>query len=96
MACVMLKPKTKDLVGEALIYERANGVVYAKFRDEPKKSIYPGRWIIGGDAEGVARAQGYLGYDSWRELFALADTHPTLRKQLDKTLDLYYIIKDGD
>jgi len=89
----MLKPKKEDLVGEALIYERAEGVVYARFRDEPKKSIYPGRWIIGGDAEGVARAQGYLGYDSWKELLALTDTQHTLRKERDKTLNLYYIVK---
>lgn len=89
-------PAPEVLANEALIYERANGVLYAKFRDEPKKSLYAGRWIIGGDADGVAKAQGYLSYDKWKELFSLADRHPTLRKQLDKTLDLYYILKDGE
>tara|TARA_B110000503_G_C7001439_1_gene351716 strand:+ start:564 stop:863 length:300 start_codon:yes stop_codon:yes gene_type:complete len=88
-------PKKEDQIGEALIYERANGVVYARFRDKPKSEIYPGRWIIGGTSEGVAQAQGYLSYDSWKELFILADIHPTLRKQLDNTLNLYYIVKDG-
>lgn len=89
-------PGKEELVGESLIYENANGVTYARFRDEPKKSLYAGRWIIGGEAEAVARAQGYLGYDSWKEMFSLADRYPTLRKQLDKTLDLYYIIRDGE
>lgn len=89
-------PGKEVLAGEALIYEQANGVTYARFRDEPKKSFYAGRWIIGGNPESVARAQGYLGYDSWKELFSLADKHPTLRKQLDKTIDLYYILKDGE
>ena len=92
----MLRPKNEDIAGESLIYENADGVIYARFRDEPKRTLYPGRWIIGGDPDGVARSQGYLSYDSWRELFKLADKNPTLRKQLDKTLDLYYIIKDGD
>lgn len=96
MIIVIERPNNEDLVGESLIYENANGVTFARFRDEPKKSLYAGRWIIGGEPEGVARAQGYLGYDSWKEMFKLADKHPTLRKQLDKTLDLYYIIRDGE
>lgn len=89
-------PKKEDLVGEALIYETTDGVVYARFRDAPKKEIYPGRWIIGGDADSIARVNGYLGYDDWKMLFSLADKNTILRKQLDKTLDLYYIIKSGE
>jgi len=50
----------------------------------------------GDQPDSVAKAQGYLGYDSWKELFILADAHPTLRKQLDKTLNLYYIVKSGE
>lgn len=92
---IIERPDVEELAGEPLIYEQASGVTYARFRDEPKKSFYAGRWIIGGEPESVAMAKGYLGYDSWKELFSLADTHPTLRKQLDKTLNLYYIIKDG-
>ena len=89
-------PNKTELAHEALIYERANGVVYARFRDEPKKNIYNGRWVIGGDPEAVNEALGIVSYDHWKELFALADSYPTLRKQLDKTLNLYYIIKDGE
>jgi hypothetical protein len=89
-------PDKSELACEALIYENANGVVYARFRDEPKKTKYNGRWIIGGELEAVNEALGIVSYDQWKELFALADSYPTLRKQLDKTLNLYYIIKDGE
>ena len=37
------------LPNEALIYERANGVVFARYRDPPHNKIP--RWIIGGDPE---------------------------------------------
>jgi len=89
------RPDTTELIGEFLIYEHVGKVVYARFRDEPKKTLYAGRWIVGGDADAVAQSQGYLGYDQWKELFTLADSNPTLRKQLDKTLDIYYLIKNG-
>ena len=32
--------------GEALIYERADGVVYARYRDAPHNKIP--RWVVGG------------------------------------------------
>ena len=80
--------------GLALIYERANGVVYARYRDHPHNKVP--RWIIGGDPDALAKENGYMGYDDWKQLFKLADEYPTLKKQLDKVLDLYYIIKDGD
>ena len=41
--------------GQALIYERVDSVVYARYRDAPHNKIP--RWIIGGDAEGVERAK---------------------------------------
>lgn len=79
--------------GEALIYERANGILYAKYRDVPHNKIP--RWIVGGDPNSIAKAQGkLLTHQSWNELVELAQKNPTLKKQLDKTLDLYYIIKD--
>ena len=82
--------KTDKLIpGQPLIYERANGVVYARYRDIPDIP----RWIIGGDPEAVAEASGIVSYDQWKELFVLADEYPTLRKHLDKLLNLYYIIR---
>ena len=83
----------KLLPGEALIYERTDGVVYARYRDPPHNTIP--RWIVGGDPAGVARAQGeLLNYGEWVKLCNLAKEHPTLKKQLDKLVTTYYIIKD--
>ncbi len=59
----------KLIPGQELIYERADGVVYARYRDKPEIE----RWIIGGDPGGVARAQGkLLDYGEWQNLCELA------------------------
>ena len=77
--------------GEALIYERANGVVYARYRDIPDVP----RWVVGGDPGAVARAQGeLLDYSEWKQLCEMSQQNPTLKKQLDKLVTIYYIIKD--
>ena len=85
----MLRPKKEDLAGESLIYEKANGITYARFRDTPKKNIYPGRWEIGRDHKAPL-----MDYAEWNHLLDIAETSPTLKIQLDKLLNLYYIIKD--
>ena len=78
--------------GEPLIYERADGVVYARYRDRPDIE----RWIIGGDPNAVARAKGQLlHWGEWEDLQSLAQENPALKEQLDKTITLYYLIKDG-
>lgn len=84
-----------DLIpGQALIYERANGVVYARYRDPPYNKY--DRWIIGGDPEAVSRAEGNLfSYSEWNDMMRLALTNPILKKQMQKLLDLYYIVKDN-
>lgn len=83
----------KLIPDQALIYEQADGVVYARYRDPPYNS--QPRWIVGGDPAGVARAQGeLLDYGEWKNLCEVAQKHPTLKKQLDKIVQLYYIIKD--
>lgn len=80
---------------EALIYERANGVVYARYRDPPHNK--KPRWIVGGDPGAVAREQGdWLNWNEWQQLCAMAEEYPTVKKQLDKLIELYYIIKDGE
>jgi len=82
---------TALIENEPLIYERADGVVYARYRDRPEIP----RWIIGGDPDGVARAKGeVLSIQGWKDLCDLAGKYPTLKMQLDKTIELYYIIKD--
>ena len=84
---------TKMIPGEALIYERADGVVYARYRDPPHNTI--ARWIIGGDPAGVAKAQGdMLHYSDWQDLCRLAKEHPTLEKLLDRLVTMYYVVKD--
>lgn len=89
----MLQSKDKMIPGEALIYERADGVVYARYRDAPHNKMP--RWIIGGDPAGVARAQGdLLSYSEWQELCELSLTYPTLKKLLDQVVTTYYTVKD--
>lgn len=85
--------KNKMIPGQALIYTRANGVVYANYRDPPHNKIP--RWIIGGDPGAVARAQGeLLDYSEWKHLCELAHTNPTLKKLMDKMVNTYYMIKE--
>ena len=81
-----------DLIpNEPLIYERANGVVYARYANKPEIP----RWIVGGDPGAVARAQGkLLDYAEWQNLCEIAQTNQTLKKQLDKLVNTYYLIKD--
>ena len=92
----MSQLKSKLIPGEALIYERHDGVVYARYRDPPFNTMHE-RWIVGGDPAGVARAQGnLLEYGEWVKLCNLAKENPTLKKQLDKLVTTYYIIKDTE
>jgi len=87
----MLQSKSKLIPGEALIYERANGVVYARYQNKPEIP----RWIIGGDPGAVARAQGnLLDYSEWQQLCETAQTNPTIKKLMDKLVTTYYIVKD--
>jgi len=84
-----------DLIpGEPLIYERANGVVYARYRDTPHNKIP--RWVIGGDPGAVARAQGkLLEYGEWKDLCDMCEQYVTLKKQMDKLITTYYTLKDN-
>ena len=84
-----------DLIpGQALIYERADGVVYARYRDPPYNEMYD-RWIIGGDASAVSKATGNLfSYADWQDMMELAKEYPTLKKQLQKAVTTYLILKE--
>jgi len=85
----------KLIPDEALIYERANGVVYARYRDPPHNA--KPRWIIGGDPAGVAKAQGKLfDYSEWQQLCELSETNTTLKKLMNKLVTTYFIIKDNN
>jgi hypothetical protein len=81
------------LPDEPLIYERDNGVVYARYKDAPYNT--QPRWVIGGDPTAVAHAQGDLiSYREWQDLCELSLEYPTLRKLLDKLVVTYYTIKE--
>jgi hypothetical protein len=87
------KDSSKLIPGQSLIYERADGVVYARYRDPPHNTIP--RWIIGGDPGAVARAQGkLLDYGEWNDLCDMCEQHETLKKLMDKLVTTYYIIKE--
>jgi hypothetical protein len=69
--------------GEALIYERANGIIYARYRDRPEID----RWAIGS-------LQPTFNYSDWKHLNELSKNNKTLKTQLDKLINLYYLIKN--
>ena len=54
----MSQSKSNLLPGEALIYERADGVTYAKYRDPPHNT--KPRWIVGGAPAALQKAEGCL------------------------------------
>ena len=92
---VSLKRKLNNMsklhTGEQLIYERANGVVYARYANKPEID----RWVIGGDPGAVARAQGkLLDYSEWLQLCEVCETNKTLKKLMDKLVNTYYLIKE--
>jgi len=83
----------KLIPNQPLIYERANGVVFARYRDPPHNKIP--RWIIGGDTDGVSRAQGNLfSHAEWQHMLDIAKNNKVFKKQLDRLLIMYYTIKD--
>jgi len=87
--------KNKLIPDEALIYERADGVVYARYRDPPHNA--KPRWIIGGDPAGIARAKGeFLSYGDWKDLCERSVNNPTLKKLLAKLVNTYYILRDNN
>ena len=77
---------------QALIYERANGVVFARYRDPPHNKIH--RWVIGGEPEATARALGIVSYDEWKNVMQIAESNANIKKQLDRLMIMYYTVKD--
>lgn len=81
----------KMLPNEPLIYERVDGVVYARYAN---RSDIP-RWIIGGDPEAVSKATGNLfSYSDYQDMMRIAQTNETLKIQMKKLLDIYYLVRD--
>jgi len=88
----MLPLKSKKLIpNQSLIYERANGVVYARYANKPEIP----RWIVGGDPGAVARAQGkLLDYSEWLQLCDIAEENQMLKNMMTKLITTYYILKE--
>jgi len=82
---------TKLIPGEPLIYERNDGVVYARYRDPPHNAIP--RWIVGGNPDSVARANGEISSSEMKEIFKLAKTNTTLKTLIDKLYTTYLLTK---
>ena len=82
----------KIIPNQALIYERANGVVFARYRDPPHNKIP--RWVIGGEPEATARALGIVSYDEWKNVMQIAESNTNIKKQLDRLMVMYYTVKD--
>lgn len=74
------------LPGETLIYERVDKQVYARYANRPDIP----RWCIGGEAPTV------LGYDDWKNMLLLTDRNEAFKKQFDKLINLYYLLKDEE
>ena len=87
-------PLEGKLVPEAaLIYEHADGVTYARYRDPPHNQIE--RWIVGGEPTAVARAKGELfGYHEWEDMMEEAERNPVLKKYLKKAIEAYCLTKE--
>jgi hypothetical protein len=82
--------ETKLIPGEALIYERDDkGTVYARYRDPPHNTIP--RWVIGGPL----RSEAHLGISDLVKMREIAEVNPTFKKELDKFLNLYYLLRES-
>jgi hypothetical protein len=68
-----------------LIYERVENKIYARYQNRPEIP----RWCIGGESPNI------LGYDDWRNIIELSESNAALKKELDKVINLYYLIKEN-
>jgi len=77
--------------GEALIYERVDSVVYARYRDKPEIA----RWIIGGDPGAVARANGrFISDNEFQDICKLSLTNVTIKELLDQLIAAYTLVRE--
>lgn len=82
-----------DLIpGAALIYERVDGTVYARYRDPPHNKIP--RWVIGGTADSAALGN-LFSFSEWQDIVRLSKTNQTLKNELDKLRTIYYICRES-
>jgi hypothetical protein len=70
---------------EIIIYERVENKIYARY---PGRPDIP-RWLIGETEPRI------LGYDDWKQMLLLSDSNPTFKRELDKVINLYYLLKES-
>lgn len=88
----MSQLKNKLVPGAALIYEHADAVTFARYRDPPHNKIP--RWIVGGDPIAVAKAEGKIfDYSQWKDMMQETNNNPILKKYLQKAIEVYYLTK---
>ena len=75
-----------------MIYERANGVVFARYRDPPHNKIP--RWVIGGEPDATAKALGIVSFDEWKNVMQIVESNANVKKQFDRLMTMYYVVKD--
>lgn len=71
--------------GQALIYERVDGQVFARYRDPPYNTMP--RWLVGGEAKTKPE------YTLWKSILAEAETNKVLRDALDRVIIVYELSK---
>jgi len=64
--------------GEKLIYERANGIIYARYAKPKYRHI--GRWIIGGAVDGFIPGTGMPKPEEWRDFIQCEPDWDTMQK----------------
>lgn len=84
---------SKLIPDQAIIYERDDhGTVYARYRDPPYNT--QPRWRVGTCSTVSDPSTRRMSYRDWDDMRRLADQNETFARQLDRTLLLYYTLKD--
>lgn len=74
----------KLLPGEKIIYERVNDTIYARYQSRPDIP----RWVVG------SYQQPRITHADWVMMTELCRTNPTFKKEFDKLVDLYHLLKE--
>jgi hypothetical protein len=73
--------------GAALIYERANGVIYARESGTTERSV------VGYDTN---RSPDWIHLSEWNDILAAAETNPALQEALDRVKIVYNLSRSNE
>lgn len=73
--------------GATYIYERADGVTYAREFGETERTV------IGWDYAAQEKMNSIDEIELWKEIRQAAKTNPVLQKELDRVIMLYHLSK---